>query len=111
MGPRMPLVYSIRGSLRYRSRVMEPGATVGEFSYSPTNRPSSARAKACVGTTLGRMPMTIPIGAFGPRLVPALQRRVRAQPESLRVRALSATLRVRDLAKSLDWYRDVLHVT
>jgi predicted enzyme related to lactoylglutathione lyase len=60
------------------------------------------------------MRMAIPFGTLGPRLMLDLQHRRardRAQPEALRARALSATLRVRDLRKSLDWYRDVLHVT
>ena len=35
----------------------------------------------------------------------------RAQPESLRGRELSASLTVRDLARSLEWYRDVLRFT
>jgi uncharacterized glyoxalase superfamily protein PhnB len=35
----------------------------------------------------------------------------RAKPESLRARTLTASLTVRDLAKSLDWYCDVVGFT
>ena len=55
--------------------------------------------------------MSTRVGDPAERLVPALHWTARGEPETLRARALSVTLRVADVAKSIDWYRQVLGFT
>ena len=55
--------------------------------------------------------MSTPTVPTRPTPAPAREWTARSQPEALRARGLSAILRVRDVARTLDWYRDVLRVT